>query len=435
MSFPPAAAMKVKKKVILWFVAGLATALVLAFLVTNLSAGEKKIERQLQRHYGASEAQFQYEMGTLLGPPIVDGNRYQTLVNGVQIFPSMLKAIASARETINFESYIYWSGAIGKSFADALSERARAGVKVNVLLDWAGSSKMDASLLAQLQDSGVKLERFHEPKWYNLGRLNNRTHRKLLVVDGRVGFTGGVGIAPQWEGNAQDSEHWRDSHFRVEGPVVAQMQAVFIDNWTKSSGEVLHGAAYFPPPVKAGEHRAHMFSSSPSGGAESMQLMYLMAITAADHSIDLASAYFVPNELTRTAMIKAMKRGVKIRIIVPGPFTDADTVSNASKANWGGLLDAGARIYEYQPTMYHCKVMVMDGRMTSVGSTNFDQRSFSLNDEANLNVYDEAFALEQTRIFEQDLLQSRQFTAAEWHSRPVWDRFKERLASLFSSQL
>ncbi len=427
--------MKVTKKVVLWFIAGLATALLLTLLVVNLSLGEKKIERQLRRHYGSGDAQFQYEMGTLLGPPIIDGNRYQTLLNGDQIFPSMLAAIASARQTVTFESYIYWSGDIGKKFADALSDRARAGVKVHVLLDWAGSQKMEGSLLDELKAAGVHVERFHEPSWYHLGRLNNRTHRKLLVIDGKTGFTGGVGIAPLWEGNAQDSEHWRDSHFKVEGPVVAQMQSVFVDNWTKASGEVLHGAAYFPPLVKVGEHRAHMFSSSPSGGAESMQLMYLMAITAADHSIDLASAYFVPNQLTRNAMVKALQRGVKIRVIVPGPHTDADTVSNASKSNWDELLDAGAKIYEYQPTMYHCKVLVLDGRMTSVGSTNFDQRSFSLNDEANLNIYDEAFAREQTRIFEQDLAKSREFTAADWHNRPAWDRFKERAASLLSSQL
>ena len=427
--------MKVTKKVVLWFVAGVATALLLTLLVVNLSLGEKKIERQIPRHYGSGDPQFQYEMGTLLGPPIIDGNRYKTLVNGDQIFPSMLQAIGSARKTINFESYIYWSGDIGQKFADALSERARAGVKVNVLLDWAGSAKIDKKMLEDLKTSGVRLERFHKPSWYHLGRLNNRTHRKLLVVDGKVGFTGGVGIAPQWEGDAQDSDHWRDSHFRVEGPVVAQMQSVFVDNWTKASGEVLHGPAYFPQLAKAGEQRAHMFSSSPTGGAESMQLMYLMAITAADQSIDLASAYFVPNELTRAAMVTAMKRGVKIRIIVPGPFTDADTVSNASKATWGELLDAGAKIHEYQPTMYHCKVMVVDGRMTSVGSTNFDQRSFSLNDEANLNVYEEDFAREQTRIFEQDLAKSREYTAAQWHSRPWWDRFKERLASTLSSQL
>ena len=427
--------MKVKKKVVLWFVAGVATALLLTLLVINLSLGEKKIERQLRRHYGSADPQFQYEMGTLLGPPIIDGNRYKTLVNGVQIFPSMLEAIGSARKTINFESYIYWSGEIGQKFADALSERARAGVKVNVLLDWAGSAKMDAAMLEQLKAAGAHLQRFHEPKWYHLGRLNNRTHRKLLVVDGKVGFTGGVGIAPQWEGNAQDSDHWRDSHFRVEGPVVAQMQSVFVDNWTKASSEVLHGPAYFPPLAKAGEQRAHMFSSSPTGGAESMQLMYLMAITAADQSIDLASAYFVPNELTRAAMVTAMKRGVKIRIIVPGPFTDADTVSNASKATWGELLDAGAKIYEYQPTMYHCKIMIVDNLLVSVGSTNFDNRSFRLNDEANLNVFDAQFAQRQTDVFEQDLTKARRVSYEEWASRPLKEKMFERLALILGSQL
>jgi cardiolipin synthase len=426
---------KVKKKVILWFLAGLLSAGVLTLIVVNLSLGEKKIETQLARLYGSGDAQFRYEMGTLLGPPIVGGNKHQTLVNGDQIFPSMLQAIASATKSISFETYIYWSGDIGEKFATALSERARAGVKVHVLLDWAGSAKMESRLLDQLKEAGVVVERFHEPTWYQLGKLNNRTHRKLLVVDGHVGFTGGVGIAPLWEGNAQDPDHWRDTHFRVEGPVVAQMQSVFLDNWAKASGEVLHGPDYFPPPVIVGNVSANVFSSSPSGGAESMQLMYLMAITAADKSIDLASAYFVPNKLTRAAMVKALKRGVRIRIILPGPHTDADTVSNASSANWGELLEAGAQIYEYQPTMYHVKSLTLDNRMASVGSTNFDNRSFHLNDEANLNIYDEGFAAEQTRIFEEDLRKSKPMTLAQWQNRPLWDKVKERFASLLSSQL
>jgi cardiolipin synthase len=426
---------KVKKKVITWFLVGLVTAGLLTLIVVNLSLGEKKIDTQIARLYGSGDAQFRYEMGTLLGPPIVGGNRHRTLVNGEQIFPAMLEAIGAARQSITFETYIYWSGEIGEKFAAALSERARAGVKVHVLLDWAGSAKMEGRLLDQLKQAGVALQRFHEPRWYQLGRMNNRTHRKILVTDGRVGFTGGVGIAPQWEGRGQDPEHWRDTHFRVEGPVVAQMQSVFIDNWTKASGEVLHGPAYFPPPAKVGDEMAHVFSSSPTGGAESMQLMYLMAITAAEQSIDLASAYFVPNGLTRAAMVKALQRGVRIRIIVPGPYTDADTVSNASRASWGELLEAGAQIHEYQPTMYHVKSLILDDRMASVGSTNFDNRSFRLNDEANLNVYDEAFAAEQTRIFEADLRKSKPVTLAQWQSRPLSDKLKERFASLLASQL
>ena len=209
----------------------------------------------------------------------------------------MLAAIRGARETINFETYIYWSGAIGKEFADALAERARAGVKVHVLLDWVGSQKMEEALVAEMKSAGVEIQKYHPLHWSHLGRLNNRTHRKLLVVDGRVGFTGGVGIAEQWSGDAQDPEHWRDTHFQVEGPVVAQMQAVFMDNWIKTTGAVLHGADYFPPLEPVGRGAAQVFSSSPSGGSASMELMYLMSITAAKRTIRLSSSYFVPNEL------------------------------------------------------------------------------------------------------------------------------------------
>jgi cardiolipin synthase len=374
----------------------------------------------------------------MLGPSIVEGNRYQALVNGDRIFPAMLEAIRSAKETVTFETYIYWSGEIGEQFAQALSERAKAGVKVHVLLDWLGSAKIDEEFLERMRASGVQIQKFHEPHWYNWGRLNNRTHRKLLVVDGRVGFTGGVGIAPEWTGDGQDKDHWRDTHFRVEGPVVAQMQAVFLDNWVKASGEVMHGAAYFPPlpPLApAGQGRAQMFSSSPSGGSESMHLMYLMAITAADRSIDLSSAYFVPDDMTVRALVAAMKRGVKVRIVTPGPIIDSQTVRSASRALWGPLLAAGADIREYQPTMYHCKVLVVDNLLVSVGSTNFDNRSFRLNDEANLNIYDAAFAAEQTAVFERDLAQSQQMTLRAWHDRPWHEKLMERAASLLSAQL
>ncbi len=301
----------------------------------------------------------------------------------------MLEAIRGARRTITFETYIYWSGDIGRTFADALAERARAGVKVHVLLDWVGSAKMDPALLETLEKSGVEVHRYHEPRWYNLGRLNNRTHRKVLVVDGRIGFTGGVGIADKWTGHAQDPEHWRDTHVRAEGPVVAQMQAVFMDNWTKATGRVIHGIDYFPPLTPVGEGAAQMFESSPSGGSESMHLMYLLAITAADRTIHLSSSYFVPDELTTKALVAALRRGVKVQIITPGEDIDTEVVRKASRARWGDLLQAGAEIYEYQPTMFHCKVMVVDSLLVSVGSTNFDNRSFRLNDEANLNVFDQ----------------------------------------------
>ena len=404
-------------------------------LAVNFMGGEKKIERRIERQFAVADPRFRHELGVMLGPPFLDGAAYRALHNGDQIFPAMLAAIRSAKTSITFETYIYWSGDIGRAFAAALTERARGGVKTHVLLDWVGSAKIDAALIEAMQSAGVQVHKFHPPHWSNLGRLNNRTHRKLLVVDGRVAFTGGVGIAPTWTGNAQDSEHWRDSHFEVRGPVVAQMQAVFLDNWTKATGNVLHGSDYFPTLPPAGTGTAQMFSSSPNGGSESMQLMYLLSITAASRSIDLAAAYFVPDELSSNALVEAMRRGVVVRIVVPGEHIDSDIVRGASRARWGPLLKAGAQIAEYRPTMYHCKVMIIDALMVSVGSTNFDNRSFRLNDEATLNILDASFATEQTATFEADLRLSTPISYAQWLARPWRERLSDRLATLVGAQL
>ena len=403
----------------------------LTLLGFNLfSAQETQIRRPIDHHYSVSDPQFLRSMGVLLGPPLAPGNRVDTLLNGDQIFPAMLKAIREAKRTIDFETYIYWSGTVGKEFADALSERAKAGVKVHILVDWVGSQKMDEDLLQGMANAGVEIRKYHALHWFTLDRLNNRTHRKILVTDGRVGFTGGVGIADEWSGHAQDKDHWRDTHFRVEGPAVAQMQAAFNDNWVKVSGKVLDGDDYFPPQQAAGDLPAQMFSSSPDGGADSMHLMYLLSVAAATKSIDLSMAYFVPDDLALDALHAALKRGVRVRIIMPGPITDASVVRHASRALWGDILAAGAQIYEYQPTMYHCKVLVVDGLWVSVGSTNFDNRSFRLNDEANLNVYDRDFAARQTADFEADLGRSRRITFDEWNSRPWTEKAKERFYAL-----
>jgi cardiolipin synthase A/B len=413
---------------------GLTAALTLV-AVNLFSADDKRIRRKVEHQYGVADPQFIGAMGALLGPPLVQGNRTDTLVNGDRIFPAMLAAIRGAQRTITFETYIYWSGNIGKSFADALAERARAGVKVHILLDWVGSQKMDSALMAEMLNAGVQVHKYHPLTWYAIDRINNRTHRKLLVVDGVVGFTGGVGIADEWNGDAQDKDHWRDTHYRIEGPAVSQMQAAFADNWMKVSGDVLHGEAYFPPPRQVGTHLAQMFKSSIEGGAESMHLMYLLSIAAAEKSIDLSMAYFVPDDVALEALEAALKRGVKVRIIMPGDKTDAKLVRRASRALWGRILEAGAELYEFQPTMYHCKVLVVDGLWVSVGSTNFDERSFRLNDEANLNVYDAAFAARQREDFERDLARSRRITYEEWASRPWTEKAWEHTIALFGSQL
>jgi cardiolipin synthase len=412
-----------------------AACLVVGLLVSNFVGGETKIERRIERLYTIDDPRFMRELGVLLGPPFQQGTKARALLNGDEIFPPMLAAIRSAKVSITFETYIYWSGDIGRAFADALAERARRGVKVHVLLDWVGSAPMDDELVAVMTRAGVQVRRFHPPHWSHLGRMNNRTHRKLLVIDGRVGFTGGVGVAPQWTGRAQDPAHWRDTHFEVMGPVVAQMQSVFIDNWIKVTGDVLLGPDYFPVLAPTGPASAQMFSSSPSGGSESMQLMYLLAVTAASRSIDLSAAYFVPDALTLQALIDAVKRGVRLRIVLPGQHIDSDAVRGASRATWGPLLRAGATIAEYQPTMYHCKLMIVDGLLTSVGSTNFDNRSFRLNDEATLNIVDKAFASAQTAVFEADLARARRVTYEEWQARPLRERVGEWLASVIDSQL
>lgn len=420
----------------LWVALAATLLTLLATLIAiNLMGGEKRIEKTLPRLYDTDDAEFQRALGSLLGPRLVDGNQVDVLVNGQQIFPAMLEAIDGARETISFETFIYWSGEIAERFVCSLCERSRAGVRVHVLLDWVGSMRMDEPMVSRLRDAGAQVIRFHKPHWSNWGKMNNRTHRKLLIVDGETGFTGGVGIADQWQGDARNPDEWRDTHFRVRGPVVAQMQSVFLDNWMRATGEVLHGHAYFPKLTPAGDQLAQMFSSSPSGGSESMHLMYLLALTAARERIDLCASYFVPDALTQTTLVAAAKRGVRVRILVPGRHIDEPMVRQASRAGWDELLAAGIAISEYQPTMLHMKALMVDGGFVSVGSTNFDHRSFLLNDEANLNVIAPDLAQTMCDLFEVDWAKGMRVELQTWRQRSGREKLMERIAVLFRSQL
>jgi cardiolipin synthase A/B len=412
-----------------------AATLIVATVVINFRTPEKRLQHQVRHLYGVADPQFEREMGTLLGPAIVQGNKIAALQNGDEIFPAMLAAIRAAKSTINFETYIYWSGRTGEEFARALGERARAGVKVHLMLDWLGSEKMSSQLLGDMRDAGVEIQRYHALHWYSLGKLNNRTHRKVLIVDGTTGFTGGVGIADEWAGHAQDPDHWRDIHFQIEGPVVAQFQAAFLDNWIKTTGRVLNGNTYFPQLAAAGELKMHMFMSSPAGGSESMRLMYLMAITAAEQSIDIEAAYFIPDDLMVRELIKARSRGVRIRLLLPDKHIDSETVRVATKRAWGPLLNSGVEIHEYDPTMLHCKMLIFDHYMVSVGSTNFDMRSFELNDEASLNIYDAEFARQMTEVFEADLKASTPYDYSRWRQRPWAEKVAEILLIPIRSQL
>jgi cardiolipin synthase len=414
-------------------IVGLVSSL-LVFLTGTPGMGERQIRYELTHQFAVADPQFLRSMGQLLGPAILPGNRVTALQNGDQIFPSMLEAIRGARKTITFETYIYWSGNIGQQFSDALCERAKAGVKVRVLLDWLGSDKIDERYLVAMRAAGAEVERYHPLRWYNLSRLNNRTHRKLLVVDGRIGFTGGVGIADSWTGNGTAKDHWRDSQYKIEGPAVAEMQAAFGDNWMKTQARVLFGGDYYPELTPIGPSLAQVFKSSPDEGSESVRLMYLLSIASATKSILLQAAYFVPDDLAIETLIAAEKRGVKIEIILPGPHTDSEIVQGASRSRWVALLDAGVLFYEFQPCLYHCKVLIVDGVWVSVGSTNFDNRSFRLNDEANLNIYDEVFAAKQTAIFERDKSLSRLMTRAEFKDRSMLGKMFDAASGIFRQE-
>ncbi len=414
---------------------GIFVGIIVALVFANFMPAEKRLDELGAGNYSVDDPQFLRSMGTLFGAPLIDGNSVTELINGSRIFPPMLEAIRGAQKTITFETFIYWSGDIGRQFADALAERAKAKVKVLVLLDFVGSTRMDRELLEKMQAAGCEVVKFHPLKWYHLSRMNNRTHRKLLIVDGKIGFTGGVGIGEEWTGDAHDEFHWRDTHFKVVGPVVGQMQATFMINWMKARAKVEHTEDFFPALENSGTQFAQMFHSSPEEGSDNIRLMYLLSIAAARRTIYLEQAYFLPDDMATDMLVAAARRGVKVEIIVPGPKIDTKLVRRASRARWGRLLEAGIRIYEYQPTNFHCKVMVVDGRWSSVGSTNFDNRSFRLNDEANLNVYDAPFAAQLERTFEKDKLLSRETSYEEWKRRPFYQKTWEWFWGLFHKQM
>jgi cardiolipin synthase len=389
----------------------------------------------MKHQFGVRDLAFLQTMYALTGASMSEGNRVDVLKNGDEFFPSMLEAIRSAKKTINLEFYIYWDGEIGRVFAEALAERARAGVAVKVILDAVGSAQMSQTLINFLERNGIAVEWYHPLRWYTISRFNHRTHRKLLVVDGKVGFSGGVGIADEWLGNADSKDHWRDTVARVEGPVVTQMQFAFMDNWVKSRGELLTGLDYFPELQPTGSQMAQIIKSSPSEGISTVKLLYVVSIVSATKSIYISNAYFVPDRDTVRALEGAVRRGVDVRVIVPGEHTDVPIVREASRWQYEMLLGRGIRIFEYQPTMMHAKTMVVDGIWSTIGSSNFDDRSFRLNDEVNVNIYDEGTAQKMEAMFMDDLKVSEEITRRKWIKRPFFSRVKEYVADVLKPQL
>jgi len=368
--------------------------------------------------------------------PITHGNDIELLINGDEIFPALIETMRGAQKTLNFLSYLYWTGEIGSRISAVLCERAQAGVEVNVLLDAVGSAKMDRSLISDMDKAGVTFAYFRPPKPYAMRRLNNRTHRKLLIADGTVGMTGGVGIADQWTGNAQDPDHWRDTHVRVRGPIVRGLQGAFAENWLEATGDVLVDESYLPKldPV-CDDGAMQVVRSTAEVGDTNVEALYFLAIACARKSLHLTSAYFAPRPAFVEALTDAAERGVDVRIIVPGPHIDKEFVRQAGRAVYEQLLEAGVCVYEYCPTMIHAKTLAIDGVWSSVGSVNFDNRSFQLQDEVTLCVCSEEFAGLLDEQFERDLERSEQIDLARWNGRAPGAKFKEGLTKLARREL
>ncbi len=371
--------------------------------------------------------------------PIFAGNKVELLFNGEEIFPAMIQAIAAARHTINYAQYLYEDGQISYELAESFAERCRAGVEVNLLVDSHGA-KIPRDVPVLLREAGCNLRwfrgvnLFHLFTPWKLGRLNYRNHRRVLVIDGEIGFTGGHGVSRAWTGDGRQNDHWRETDVRVEGPIVHQLQAAFVDLWLETTGNVLGGDRYFPRLSSKGSVYAQVVKSSPYGNSFESYLLYLLSIMSAQKTIHITTPYFLPDERMQEALLSAVRRGVRVMALTPGTI-DHRLAYWASRRVFGTLLSGGVEIYEYQPALLHAKTMVVDGVWAAVGTTNFDNRSFALSEEVNLVVYDAVTAGALEKAFQEDLQYSRRITLEEWQNRPWSERIMEVITRPIERQL
>lgn len=375
-----------------------------------------------------SSEDFRWAAEALTGHATIGGNHVDVLVNGDSIFPAVLEAVRGARETLNVETYVYWQGGIAADLAEAICERAQAGVECRVLLDAVGSAKMSPAQIRAMREAGARVVRFRPPLPHLIRRADNRSHRRAIIVDGRIGFTGGVGIAAEWEGNAEDPDHWRDTHFRVQGPIVHALQGAFGEHWVEATGEALVGEHFLPKtePFDDGVPM-QLVRSGARVGDTNIETLYFLAIASAEESIELTAAYFAPRPPFVEALCDAANRGVSVRVLVPGPHTDKQFVRIAGRAVYEELLECGVEVFEYQPTMLHAKSMVVDGCWASVGTANFDNRSFQLNDELTLCVFDAGVAREMSEVFAMDIEQSERVDPDRFANRRRTHKLREAL--------
>jgi len=379
---------------------------------------------------------FAATLGGYTGTTVVGGNRVEILLNGEEIFPAKVAEIRKARRTINYAQYVFEDGDPAQEITDALAERCRAGVKVNVLLDAVGALAMPGKFRDEMTEAGCRVETYRPLSPFALDRVNHRNHRRILVVDGLVGITGGSGISGKWSGNGKQKGHWRDTDVLLEGPVIEQLQGAFVENWLEATGIALGGPEYFPRrrlDLK-GEVDAQVVRSSPAGGSTSMYTMFLLALASSRHSIHITNPYFVPDEKMIQTLIGAAKRGVEVVLIIPGAI-DHNLVRQASRSEFGRLLQNDIKIYEYRPALLHSKTMVVDGIWATIGSTNLDHRSFALNEELNVAIYDTGTAQRLEQIFQQDLSNSREVVYKDWKNRGFTSRVLELLAFPLKEQM
>ena len=391
--------------------------LVLVFLFTP------GINYHLSRRTSVHDKDFLYTIQSTCQAALHHGNLVTVYTDGPAFYPAMLEAITNARRSINMECYIFQYGTIGRQFIDALSERARNGVNVTIVADAIGSFSLWGRPVSRMRAAGVRLKFYQGLRWHSLHRFNNRTHRELVVIDGHVAFAGGAGIADWWsEGTSHRARPWRDTMARIEGPIVAALQGVAAENWLECCGEILTGRDYFPDLKPRGDTTAFVVKSSPSDRATTSRVSFQLLIEGADNTVRIQTPYFLPDRAFRRALVSMAQRGVELTVIVPGRDTDQKWVRLASRRMWGQLLEAGIRIFEYQPAMTHAKILIVDDLWSVLGTTNIDNRSFEHNDEVNVAMRDPAVAARLLQDYERDLEASVEVTLAMWTRRPIWEK-------------
>jgi cardiolipin synthase len=395
----------------------------------------KPLMLRLDEDFGTDSAEFLSTLAGVTGVPMLPGNRVQIYNNGDEFYPAILDAIRNAQFSITMEQYIFATSTIAREFAEACAERAKKGVRVKLLVDAVGSGALSAEIIRILQSSGCELRWFHPVRWYNLHRVNNRTHRKSIIIDGQTAFTGGAGLDDHWRGNARNTREWRDIQIRIDGPAVTPLQTGFALNWLITTGEVITGPRYYPVLDSIDGIEVQTVLSSPKGDLYTASILHQLAIRCARQCLYITNPYFVPSDQTIDLLAEAAARGVEIKVIAAGANADSWWARMNIVRLYGKLLAAGVEIYEYQPTMIHQKTMIVDRIWATVGTANFDDRSFRLNEESNVCFYDPELVEQLRQIFFEDLAKCRRVEAKEWQSRGLRRRIEELAASLLQDQV